>query len=142
MATRPRNCCTVVRPRIVDARDDKDDTALIVAIGNGDDRLTGFLFEKGADPNLAGYEGGDPADRRRARIGSSEAAGWLLEIGAKSTANRLGGTPLIIAVQLREIAIVSPCWSWRQPGQDRFPPRAFRPGIMPSATTGRATSWR
>ncbi len=30
-------------PRIVDARDDKNDTALVVAIGNDDDRFTGHF---------------------------------------------------------------------------------------------------
>jgi len=93
-------------PRIVDARDDKNDTALVVAIGNDDDRFTAFLLQKGADPNLAGHEGETPLIAA-ARANFPEAVGWLLGSGAKvDTANRRGETPLIIAVQQREPRIV------------------------------------
>ena len=93
-------------PRIVDARDGKGDTALIVALGNEDERFTAFLLNKGADPNLAGHEGETPLIAA-ARSGYTEAVGWLLGLGAKvDGTNRRGETPLIIAVQLREPRIV------------------------------------
>lgn len=93
-------------PRIVDARDDKGDTALVVAIANDDDRFTAFLLQKGADPNLAGSEGETPLIAA-ARANFPEAVGWLLGGGAKvDAANRRGETALIIAVQQREPRIV------------------------------------
>src|SRR4051812_18612818 len=47
-------------PTIVDARDNKGDTALIIAVGRGDRDWTGFLLTKGADPNLPGAHGETP----------------------------------------------------------------------------------
>jgi len=91
---------------ILDARDDKGDTALTVAIGNDDDRFTAFLLQKGADPNLPGQNGDTPLIVA-ARANYPDAVGWLLGIGAKvNTANRRGETPLIVAVQQRETRIV------------------------------------
>ncbi|HWU92127.1 MAG TPA: ankyrin repeat domain-containing protein [Sphingomicrobium sp.] len=93
-------------PRIVDARDSKGDTALIVAISNTDDRFTPFLLNKGADPNLTGHDGDTPLTAA-ARVGYTDAVEWLLGLGAKvDLANRRGETPLIIAVQRREPRIV------------------------------------
>jgi len=93
-------------PRIVDAKDAKGDTALIAAIGNGDDTFTAFLLKQGADVNLAGA-GGETPLIAAARKGYEDAVGWLIGLGAKvNTANRRGETPLIIAVQQREPRIV------------------------------------
>lgn len=93
-------------PRIVDARDEKGDTALVAAISNNDDRFTAFLLQHGADPNLAGHEGETPLIAA-ARAGYTDAIGWLIGSGAKvDVANRRGETPLIIAVQQREPRIV------------------------------------
>lgn len=93
-------------PRIVNARDDKNDTALVVAIANDDDRFTVFLLQKGADPNLPGHEGETPLIAA-ARANFPDAVEWLLTVGAKVDAtNRRGETPLIIAVQQREPRIV------------------------------------
>jgi ankyrin repeat protein len=93
-------------PTIVDARDGKGDTALIIAINRGDSDWTGFLLNKGADPNLQGANGETPLIAA-ARIGFQDAAEWLLNLGAKvDGTNRSGETPLIIAVQLRQVQMV------------------------------------
>ena len=93
-------------PGIVDAKDSKGDTALIVAITERDEDYTAFLLNRGADPNLAG-KGGDTPLIAAARVGYEEAAEWLLTKGAKvDGANRMGETPLIIAVQLRQVPMV------------------------------------
>lgn len=91
---------------IVDAKDSDGNTSLIVAINRGDEQWTGFLLNKGADPNLAGRGGNTPLISA-ARIGFGNAVEWLLSLGARvDTANRMGETPLIIAVQQRETPIV------------------------------------
>lgn len=93
-------------PTIVDARNGKGDTALIVAITRGDPEWTGFLLNKGADANLPGAHGNTPLIAA-ARVGFEEAAGWLLGMGAKVDAtNRMGETPLIIAVQQHQPRLV------------------------------------
>jgi ankyrin repeat protein len=90
---------------IVNAKDGKGDTALIVAISNTDDQFTGFLLRNGADPNLAG-KGGDTPLIAAARVGYDDAVGWLLGLGAKvDLANRMGETPLIVAVEQHETRI-------------------------------------
>src|SRR5215208_60690 len=94
------------KPRIVDSRNSKGDTGLIIAISRSDPDWTGFLLNKGADPNLGG-KGGDTPLIAAARVGFEEAADWLLSMGAKvDGANRMGETPLIVAVQQRQIPIV------------------------------------
>jgi ankyrin repeat protein len=94
-------------PTIIDSRDGKGDTALIIAINRGDSDWTAFLLNKGADPNLASTKSGDTPLMAAARIGFEDAAEWLLSVGAKiDGTNRQGETPLIIAVQLRQIPII------------------------------------
>lgn len=91
---------------IVDAKDSDGNTGLIIAINRGDEQWTGFLLNKGADPNLAGKGGNTPLISA-ARIGFDNAVEWLISLGARvDTANRMGETPLIIAVQQRETPIV------------------------------------
>jgi ankyrin repeat protein len=91
---------------IVDTKDGEGNTGLIIAINRGDETWTGYLLNKGADPNLAG-KGGDTPLIAAARIGFTQAVQWLIAIGAKvDAANRMGETPLIIAVQQREAPIV------------------------------------
>jgi ankyrin repeat protein len=93
-------------PTIVDSRDGKGNTALIIAINRGDSNWTGFLLNKGADPNLPSTNGDTPL-MAAARIGFEDAAEWLLNLGAKvDGSNKLGETPLIVAVQLRQIAMI------------------------------------
>ena len=93
-------------PTIIDTKDDKGDTGLIIAIRGDDTDWTGFLLRKGADPNLAGA-GGDTPLITAAKTGFDQAVGWLLGLGAKvDMTNRKGETPLIIAVQQRDERMV------------------------------------
>jgi ankyrin repeat protein len=94
-------------PTIINSRDGKGDTGLIIAINRGDSDWTAFLLNKGADPNLASTKSGDTPLIAAARIGFGDAAEWLLSVGAKvDGTNRQGETPLIIAVQLRQIPMI------------------------------------
>ena len=91
---------------IVDAKDNEGNTSLIVAISRSDEQWTGFLLNKGADPNLSGKAGDTPLIAA-SRVGFQSAVEWLLGLGAKVDAvNKMGETPLIIAVQQRELPIV------------------------------------
>jgi ankyrin repeat protein len=87
---------------LVDTKASDGNTGLIIAIMRGDENWTGFLLNKGADPNLAGKAGDTPLIAA-ARVGFGQAIQWLLGLGARvDTANRMGETPLIIATQQRE----------------------------------------
>ena len=91
---------------LVDAKDGEGNTALIIAINRSDETWTGFLLNKGADPNLGG-KGGDTPLIAAARVGFAQAVQWLIGLGAKvDSTNRMGETPLIIAVQQRDLQIV------------------------------------
>jgi uncharacterized protein len=91
---------------IVDTKDGEGNTGLIIAINRSDETWTGYLLNKGADPNLGG-KGGDTPLIAASRVGFDQAVRWLIAIGAKVDApNRMGETPLIIAVQQRETPIV------------------------------------
>ena len=93
-------------PGIVNARDEKGETALIVAIARRDDSWTGFLLDQGADPNLAARNGDTPLIAA-ARSGYVAGAADLVRMKVKvDAANRMGETALIIAVQQRQPAIV------------------------------------
>ena len=87
---------------ILDARDDKGETGLIVAILRRDENWTGFLLSEGADPSLAARNGDTPLIAA-ARSGYTSAAAQLIELQVKvDAANRMGETALIIAVQQRQ----------------------------------------
>ena len=91
---------------LVDTKDGDGNTGLIIAINRSDEQWTGFLLNKGADPNIAG-KGGDTPLIAASRVGFEQAVEWLLGSGAKVDAtNRMGETPLIIAVQQHRQAIV------------------------------------
>jgi ankyrin repeat protein len=91
---------------IVNTKDGDGNTGLIIAINRSDESWTGFLLNKGADPNLAG-KGGDTPLIAASRMGFANAIEWLLGLGAKvDGTNKMGETPLIIAVQQREVPIV------------------------------------
>jgi uncharacterized protein len=90
------------RPTLVNARDSKGDTALIVAISERNDTWTPHLLRSGANPNLASTRNGDTPLIAAVRAGYSDAVEWLIGLNAKvDAANRMGETPLIIAVQQR-----------------------------------------
>lgn len=91
---------------VINARDARGDTGLIVAIGRRDETWTSFLLKEGADPNLAARNGDTPLIAA-ARAGYQEAAEWLLTMRAKvDSANRAGETALIVAVQNRHAGLV------------------------------------
>ena len=90
----------------VDTKDSEGNTGLIIAINRSDEQWTGFLLNKGADPNLAG-KGGDTPLIAASRVGFEEGVEWLLGLGAKvDSTNRMGETPLIVAVQQHQPRIV------------------------------------
>ena len=92
--------------QIINLRDDKGETALIVAIQRRDDTWTGFLLNQGADPNLAARNGETPLIAA-ARVGFMGALADLVRLNAKvDAANRMGETALIVAVQNRHREIV------------------------------------
>ena len=91
---------------IVNTKDGDGNPALIIAISRSDEQWTGFLLNKGADPNLAG-KGGDTPLIAAARVGFEPAVEWLISLGARVDAdNKMGETPLIVAVQQRNLPIV------------------------------------
>lgn len=93
-------------PTIIDTRDAKGDTGLIVAIRAGDRDWTGFLLRKGADANAHGDRGDTPLIAA-AKVGFDDAVPWLLSLGAKvDDTNKSGETALIVAVQLRDANMV------------------------------------
>jgi uncharacterized protein len=93
-------------PTIVDTKNSKGDTGLIIAIRDSDDDWAGFLLNKGADPNSHGADGDTPLIAA-AKASFDQAVGWLLGMGAEvNDTNRAGETPLIIAVQQRNARMV------------------------------------
>jgi ankyrin repeat protein len=91
---------------LINTKDNEGNTALIIALSRSDEQWTGFLLNKGADPNLAG-KGGDTPLIAASRVGFESAVEWLLGQGARVDAtNRMGETALIIAVQQHQIPIV------------------------------------
>jgi len=93
-------------PQIINLRNDRGETALIVAIQRRDDTWTGFLLNQGADPNLAGLNGETPLIAA-ARIGYMGALADLVRLKARvDAANRAGETALIVAVQNRHRDVV------------------------------------
>jgi ankyrin repeat protein len=90
----------------VDTKDGDGNTGLIIAINRGDEQWTGFLLNKGADPNVSG-KGGDTPLIAASRVGFEQAVEWLLSLGAKvDSSNRMGETALIVAVQQHQVPIV------------------------------------
>lgn len=93
-------------PTLINSRDPKGDTALLIAVRRGDREWTGYLLNAGADVDSAGRDGDTPLIAA-SRIGFEDAIGWLTKLGAKvDGANKMGETPLIIAVQARDARAV------------------------------------
>jgi len=93
-------------PTLIDTRASNGDTGLIIALRASDSEWTGFLLQKGANPNLAGQNGDTPLIAA-AKASFDQAAEWLIALGAKVEAtNKSGETPLIIAVQQRDPRLV------------------------------------
>jgi uncharacterized protein len=93
-------------PTLVNNRDSKGDTPLIVAIRRGDSDWTAYLLNAGADPDAAAKDGETPLITAT-RLDMQEAIGWLIKRGAKiNGSNKLGETALIIGVQARNARVV------------------------------------
>ena len=93
-------------PTVINAKDGKGDTGLIIALRNGDRDWVDFLLSKGAGPNAQGA-GGDTPLIAAAKSGSYDAAELLLGLGVRvDGTNKSGETPLIIAVQQRNARLV------------------------------------
>jgi len=93
-------------PTIINLKDSKGDTPLLIAIGNDDRDWAGFLLNKGADPNISGRDGDTPLIEA-SKKGSDDVAEWLIGLGARiDEPNKAGETPLIIAVQQRDVRLV------------------------------------
>lgn len=96
------------RPTLINARDGKGDTVLIVAITERNDNWTPHLLRAGANPNLASTRTGDTPLIAAVRAGYADAITWLIGLKVKVDAtNRMGETPLIVAVQQRNRAAVA-----------------------------------
>jgi ankyrin repeat protein len=92
-------------PTLINARDTKGDTALLVATRRGDREWTGTLLNSGADLDAAAKDGDTPLITA-SRIGFLDAVEWLTKLGAKiNAANKLGETALIIAIQARNARV-------------------------------------
>jgi uncharacterized protein len=91
---------------VLNSRNLRGETALLVAVSARDELWTQFLLAEGANPNLAARDGETPLIAA-ARIGFADAVDWLLASGAKvDGTNRMGETALIVAVQQRHGSIV------------------------------------
>ena len=91
---------------VLNSRDEKGDTGLVIAMGRRDDQWALFLLDQGADPNLAAKNGDTPLIAA-ARGGYSGGVAELVARKAKIDAtNRKGETALILAVQQRQLPIV------------------------------------
>lgn len=91
---------------LVNTRGVDGNTALLIAVARSDETYTGYLLNKGADPNLAG-KGGDTPLIVASRFGFEQGVEWLLAMGAKVDAtNKMGETALITAVVQRQKPVV------------------------------------
>ncbi len=94
------------RPAVINARDDKGETGLLVAISRRDADFTTYLLSQGADPTIAARNG-DTALIKAAAIGFVDVAKYLLDVRVPvDAANRMGETALIVAVQQRQAQVV------------------------------------
>lgn len=93
------------KPTLVNARDLGGKSALATAIETRNSDWTLYLLQQGADPNLV--SDGETPLITAARTGFADAAEWLLMVKARvDEPNRMGETPLIIAVQRRHVPLV------------------------------------
>lgn len=94
-------------PTLANARGSDGGTPLLAAIENRDEAWTGYLLRQGANPNLAHRRTGDTPLIAAARIGFDDAVRWLIGLDANvNEANKMGETPLIVAVQRRHVPVV------------------------------------
>ncbi|NJM51557.1 MAG: ankyrin repeat domain-containing protein [Sphingomonadales bacterium] len=94
-------------PAIIDDRDSRSgEGAMHMVIKRRDSRWTGFLLQKGLNPNVADKNGNTPLILAT-QLNFAEGADWLLRYKANvDQSNRSGETALILAVQLRYAELV------------------------------------
>ena len=93
-------------PTLLNTRDVTGETALLITVAQRDDVWVGYLLSKGADPNLGDRKGDTPLIAA-SRIGFLDAIEAMVERKAKvNTANRMGETALIVAVQHRQVPVI------------------------------------
>jgi ankyrin repeat protein len=91
---------------IINARDNKGQTPLMIAVARRDEDWSGFLLSHGPDLN-ARDNNGDTALILAARVGFTAIIPQLVKMKAKVDAtNRMGETALIVAVQQRQTQAV------------------------------------
>ncbi|HVF83030.1 MAG TPA: ankyrin repeat domain-containing protein [Sphingomicrobium sp.] len=93
-------------PAVINTRPDGGEPVLHLLVGRRDGDWLGFMLSSGGDANLQNSKG-DTALLLAARGGWLEGANTLLRARARvDLANRMGETPLIVAVQQRHPAVV------------------------------------
>ena len=94
------------KTQVLNYRDDQGTGALHLLAARRDVEWFAFLLSEGADPNVQ-TRSGDTALIVASRGGWMDGVNMLLRVrGRVDLANRLGETPLIVAVQQRQPAVV------------------------------------
>ena len=92
---------------VVNFRTDSGESALHVVTANRDLQWLGHLISQGGDVNIANRKDGDTPLHLAARSGWMDGVDLLIGRRAKVDAtNRLGETPLIVAVQHRQLPVI------------------------------------
>ncbi len=92
---------------VINFRTDSGESALHVVTSSRDLTWLGYLIQQGGDVNLANRQNGDTPLHIAARSGWLEGVDLLLGRRARVDAtNRLGETPLILAVQHRNMPVI------------------------------------
>lgn len=92
---------------VINFRTDNGESALHVVASNRDLTWLGYLISQGGDPNIAKRQNGDTPLHIAARSGWLEGVDLLIGKRARVDAtNRLGETPLIVAVQHRQLPVI------------------------------------
>jgi len=92
---------------VINFRTDSGESALHVVTMSRDSTWLGYLISQGGDVNLPNRRDGDTALHLAARSGWMDGVDLLIGKRAKVDAtNRLGETPLIVAVQHRQLPVI------------------------------------
>jgi len=92
---------------VINFRTDNGESALHVVASNRDLTWLGYLVQEGGDVNLPNRQNGDTPLHIAARSGWLEGVDLLVGRRARVDAtNRLGETPLIVAVQHRQLPVI------------------------------------
>ena len=95
------------RAAVINFRTDSGESALHVVASTRELTWLGYLLQQGGDANLPNRQNGDTPLHIAARSGWLEGVDVLIGKRAKVDAtNRLGETPLIVAVQHRQMPVI------------------------------------